>query len=122
MLCFFDLMFKVRRPCKGNEQPHQQRCGHGKQSVIEETNGDETENEIRGAPEPNVLMQNVECNDSSDEQDSFHSAVALTLTQITRINQESVYLYLVVFTQWCVMELAAAAGGLDRERNELVSM
>ena len=55
-----------------HEQPHQQRCGDGKATLIEESDGDETKNQIGASPEPNVLMKHVEYDDSNNEQDVLH--------------------------------------------------
>src|SRR5215211_7679678 len=56
---FFNFMFEVSRPGEGDQQPHQQRRGDGKQSLIEESDGNETKNQMRTPPEPDVLMKDV---------------------------------------------------------------
>jgi len=80
-LRFFDFMFEVRRPGEGDQQPHQQRCGDGKESVIEKSDGNETKNQMRTPPEPDVLMKYVECSDRNNKQDAFHAEWTLTLTK-----------------------------------------
>ena len=65
-------MFKVRRPGEGHEQPHQQRGGDGEAPLIEESDGDETKNQVGASPEPNVLMKHIEYDDRNNKQDFFH--------------------------------------------------
>ena len=43
-LRFFNFLFEVRRPRVRDEQPHQQGDRDRKQSVVEETDWDETKN------------------------------------------------------------------------------
>src|ERR1051325_12152204 len=38
-VCFFNLLLKVSRPGISHQQPHQQRGGHGKKTLIEEVHG-----------------------------------------------------------------------------------
>src|ERR1051325_566003 len=71
-VCFFNLLFKVRRPGIGHEQPHQQRGSDGKGTLIKESDRDETKNQVGAAPEPDVLMKHVEYNDRNNEQDVLH--------------------------------------------------
>ena len=71
-ICFFNLFFKVRRPGVRHQQPHQQRRGHRKAALIEESDGDETKNQVGAPPEPDVLMKHVEYNDRNNEQDVSH--------------------------------------------------
>ena len=68
----FNLLLKVRRPGVSHQQPHQQRGGHGKATLIEESDGNETKNQVGATPEPDVLMKHVEYNDRNDEQDLLH--------------------------------------------------
>jgi hypothetical protein len=77
----FDFAFEVRRPGVGDEQPHQQRCGYGEQSVVEEPDRNETKNQMRTPPEPEVLMKYVEGSDRNDKQNAFHAEWSLTLTK-----------------------------------------
>ena len=77
----FNFAFEVRRPGVGDEQPHQKRCGDRKHSVVEEADRNETENQIRTPPEPDVLMKYVEASDRNNKQDAFHVEWSLTLTK-----------------------------------------
>ena len=80
-LRFFNFVFEVRRPGKGDEQPHQQRGGDREYSVIEKTDGDKTENQPGAPPEPDVLMKDVQGSDRNNKQDAFHVEWTLTLTK-----------------------------------------
>jgi hypothetical protein len=40
--------------------------------LIEESDGDETKNQVGASPEPDVLMKHVEYDDSNHKQDVFH--------------------------------------------------
>jgi hypothetical protein len=40
--------------------------------LIEESDWDETKNQARASPEPDVLMKHVEYDDSNHKQDLFH--------------------------------------------------
>ena len=40
--------------------------------MIEKSDGDETKNQARAAPEPYVLMEHVEYEDGNNKQDLFH--------------------------------------------------
>ncbi len=40
--------------------------------MIEESDGDETKNQIGASPEPDVLMKHVEYDDSQNKQDVLH--------------------------------------------------
>ena len=40
--------------------------------MIEESDGDETKNQVGASPEPDVLMEHVEYDDSNNEQDVLH--------------------------------------------------
>ena len=97
-LRFFNFAFEVRRPGKGDEEPHKQCGGDGKESVIEETDGNKTENQTGASPEPDVLMKYVNDSDRNDKQNAFHAEWSLTLTkrfgpcqepQITRLYGDS---------------------------------
>src|SRR3712207_663451 len=68
----FDLALKVVRPRVAHEQPHQKRRGHGEARVIEEPDGDDAEDGVGRAPEPEVLVQHVERGDGQNEQCTFH--------------------------------------------------
>src|ERR1043165_7480687 len=71
-ICVFNFLFKVRRPGISHQQPHQQRRRHRKASLIEEPNRNETKNQVRTPPEPDVLMKHVEYGDRKHKQDVFH--------------------------------------------------
>ena len=77
----FNFFFEVRRPGITDEEPHQQRCRNGKQSVIEEADRNETKNQIRTPPEPDVLMKYVEGSDRNNKQDALHVEWSLTVTK-----------------------------------------
>ena len=62
-------MFKVRRPGEGDEEPHHERRSYGETSLVEESDGDETKNQIGASPEPDVLMKYVEYDDGNNEQE-----------------------------------------------------
>ena len=69
-----DFALEMRRPGKLHEQPHQQRRGDRKARLVKEPDGNKAENQrIRRAPEPEVLMQDVENDDRDDQKDSFHN-------------------------------------------------
>ena len=40
--------------------------------MIEESDGDETKNQVGASPEPDVLMKHIEYDDSNNKQDFFH--------------------------------------------------
>ena len=40
--------------------------------MIEESDGDETKNQVGAAPEPDVLMKHIEYDYSNNKQESFH--------------------------------------------------
>lgn len=40
--------------------------------MIEESDGDETKNQVGASPEPNVLMKHIEYDDRNNKQDFFH--------------------------------------------------
>ena len=40
--------------------------------MIEESDGDETKNQVGATPEPDVLMKHVEYDDCKNEQDVLH--------------------------------------------------
>jgi hypothetical protein len=63
----------MSRPSERHEQPHQERRGDREASVIKQPDGNEAEDQwMSSAPEPKVLMQNVERGDGKDEQGAFH--------------------------------------------------
>ena len=63
-----DFLLEMRRPGKGDEQPHHQSRGHGEARMIKESDRNKAEHQrIRRAPKPYVLMQDVE-NDHRDDQ------------------------------------------------------
>src|ERR1044072_8006324 len=68
----FHFFFKVRRPGISDQQPHQQRRRHRKASLIEESDRNETKNQARTPPEPDVLMKHVQYDDDKHKQDVFH--------------------------------------------------
>jgi hypothetical protein len=70
--CVFNFFFKVRWPRVRHQQPHQQRRGYGKATLIEESDGDETKHQVGASPEPDVLMKHVEYKDSQNKQDVSH--------------------------------------------------
>jgi hypothetical protein len=71
-MSFFYFSFKVRWPGMCDEQPHQQRRGHGETSLIKESDWDETKNQVGASPEPDVLVKYVQSCDSNNEQEFFH--------------------------------------------------
>ena len=77
-LRFFNFAFEVRRPGKGDEEPHQQCGGDRKESVIEEADGNKTENQTGASPEPDVLMKHIQYDDSKNKQEVFHGGQNLT--------------------------------------------
>jgi len=46
--------------------------------LIEESDGDETKNQVGASPEPDVLMKHIEYDDSHNEQDFFHGGEKLS--------------------------------------------
>src|ERR1044072_8916806 len=68
----FHFFFKVRRPGISDQQPHQQRRRHRKASLIKESDRNETKNQARTPPEPDVLMKHVQYDDGKHKQDVFH--------------------------------------------------
>ena len=46
--------------------------------MIEESDGDETKDQVGASPEPDVLMKHVEYNDGNNEQDFFHGGEKLS--------------------------------------------
>lgn len=84
----FDLAFKMSRPGKLHQQPHQQRGHNGKAGLVEKPDGYKAKHEWMGrAPEPKVLVQNVNDNHCDDEQRSFHDLVVVTLDLFRRRRQ-----------------------------------
>jgi hypothetical protein len=79
----------VRRPGEGDQQPHEQRRGDGKESVIEKSDRDKTENQMGTPPEPDVLMKYVKGSDRNNKQDAFHVEWTLTLTKRLSACQEN---------------------------------
>ena len=69
-----DFALEMRRPGKGDEQPHQQRSGNREARMVKESDGNKAEDQrIRRAPKPDVLMQDIENDDRDDQKDSFHN-------------------------------------------------
>ena len=63
-----DFALEMRRPGKGDEQPHHQRSGDSEARMVKESDRNKAENQrIRRAPKPEILMQDVE-NDDRDDQ------------------------------------------------------
>ena len=51
--------------------------------MIEESNRDETKNQARTPPEPDVLMKHVEYDESKNKQEVFHEGLKLTRPFVT---------------------------------------
>ena len=68
----------MRWPGESHEQPHQECGGDRETPLIEEADWDGAKNQVWTSPEPYVLMKYVECDDSNDQQDFFHSGLPET--------------------------------------------
>jgi hypothetical protein len=68
----------MRRPGKGDQQPHQQRSGYRVTPLIEEADRNEAKYQVGTSPGPLVLAKYVECDDRNDQQEFFHSGFART--------------------------------------------
>ena len=75
---FLNFFFEVSRPRISNQQPHQQSGGHGITCVIKKANGYKAKNESAISPEPDILVQEIESNDSYNEEGTFHTVVLVT--------------------------------------------
>ena len=72
-LLFSDFFFQMSRPGKLHQQPHQQSRRDGKAALIEKADGHEAKDQrMRRAPEPNILVQDVEGEHGKNKQNSFH--------------------------------------------------
>ena len=77
MFLSFDLTLEMAGPGKLHEQPHQERGGNGEASLVEEADGDEAKHHrMCCAPEPKILVQEIEHQESKNKEDSFHDRLS----------------------------------------------
>ena len=78
MCLSFDLTLEMTGPGKLHEQPHEERGGDGEAGLIEEADGDEAKHHrMCRAPEPKILVQEIEHKESKNKEDSFHDRLSV---------------------------------------------
>jgi hypothetical protein len=80
---FSPSLFKVRGPRMLYQKPHHKRRRNCVARVVEEPDGKKPEDEgTRRAPEPEILMQDIQSTNNNQQQCSLHSNLVATVSKM----------------------------------------